>query len=132
VRSAVSACARLLPVLILTVAAVACRRPPSPEVRARQVGSWLTATSGVVSSWAAGSISAAAAESNLESTARTIDDVSREGLPESMAGSLSAALRHIAEAQEAVRVGDKTRAATKAEDIAALARALGSSASGVQ
>ena len=124
-RRAVSACARLVPVVLLTLAAFACDRAPSPEVRARQVGSWLAATSGVVSSWAAGSISAAAADNNLESTARTIDDVSREGLSVPMAESLRDALRHIAEAREAVRAGDKARAATKAQDLAALGRSLG-------
>jgi hypothetical protein len=97
---------------------------PAPEQRARDVASWITATSGVVASWVSGSISAAAADSNLESTARTLGDVSREGLPAPTAEALGAALRHIAEAREAVRTGDKARATAKAEDLAALARTL--------
>jgi hypothetical protein len=122
-----------LALVVFAMAGLSCHgRSPSPEERAHDVASWLSATSGVVKSWVGGSISAAAAESNLESTARTIADLSREGLPESMAQRLRGAQRLVAEAHAAVRAGDKGTAAAKATDIAALARALGSSASGVQ
>jgi hypothetical protein len=111
-------------VLILTLAAFACRRTPSPQVRARQVGSWLAATSGVVSSWAAGSISPAAAESNLDSTSRTLGEVSREELPEPLAAKLKEAIRLVAEAREAVRAGDKNVAMTKSQALLALAQEM--------
>jgi hypothetical protein len=112
-------------VLFFVLTALSCRGGASPEQRARDVASWLSASSGIVASWASGSISPAAAESNLESTARTIGDVSRESLPAPAAQAMKDALRLIGEAREAVRAGDKARAAAKAEQLAALAWTVG-------
>ena len=110
--------------LFFTFAGLACGRAPSPEARARDVGSWLGASGGVVTSWVGGSISSAAAESNLESTARTIGDVSREGLPGPLAERLGDAARAVERAREAVRAGDKAAATASAEEMARVSRQL--------
>lgn len=84
----------------------ACRRPATPA----EVSSWLRATGGVLQSWQDGSISAAAADSNLEATEKMIADLPPGSLPAEFTPKIEQASRVLAEARRAVSAGDRRAA----------------------